>query len=72
MLLERLPIPSPRLLHIAMQMPLLATLVPATAFVVVLALGCQKAPERAIDRPLGTKPEQSMPLPVAGRVEPDE
>jgi protein SCO1/2 len=40
--------------------------------VAALAFGCQKAPERAIDRPLGSKPEASAPLPVAGRVEPDE
>lgn len=38
----------------------------------LLAFGCQKAPERAIDRPLGSKPEASVPLPVAGRVEPNE
>jgi cytochrome oxidase Cu insertion factor (SCO1/SenC/PrrC family) len=48
----------------------LALFVAAAA--ILNATGCQKAPERAIDRPLGTKPEQPAPLPVAGRVEPDE
>ena len=33
-----------------------------------ILLGCQKAPERAIDRPLGAKPE--APQPVVDKVEP--
>ena len=36
----------------------------------VILLGCQKASERAIDRPLGAKPE--APQPVVEKVEPGE
>ncbi|MFN9271849.1 MAG: SCO family protein [Planctomycetia bacterium] len=54
-----------------MQMNLVTA--PLRTLVVVASLvGCQKAPERAIDRPLGAKSEQEAPLPVAGRIEPDE
>jgi cytochrome oxidase Cu insertion factor (SCO1/SenC/PrrC family) len=51
-----------------MTAPRFATLVRAMAVVTVLVLVCQKAPERAIDRPLGAKPE--APQPVVEKVEP--
>jgi len=51
-----------------MTAPRFATLVRVMAVVTVLVLGCQKAPERAIDRPLGAKPE--APQPVVEKVEP--
>jgi cytochrome oxidase Cu insertion factor (SCO1/SenC/PrrC family) len=70
MLLERSPIPSPRLFGVTMTALRFATLVRAMAVVTVLVLGCQKAPERAIDRPLGAKPE--APQPVVEKVEPGE
>jgi cytochrome oxidase Cu insertion factor (SCO1/SenC/PrrC family) len=40
----------------------------AVSVVLVALVGCTKAPERAIDRPLGTKPD--APQPVVEKVEP--
>ena len=40
-----------------------------TVFVILSGAGCQKTPERAIDRPLVEK-QPELPLPAAERVEP--